>query len=89
MVRLFVRHQVADYSAWRAAYDSIDGARGELGVKGQAVYQSVADRNDVTVSHDFDSREAAEAFTASPVLRDAMQRAGVQGAPQIWFTTPA
>ncbi len=88
MVRMFVRPQVADYPTWRAAYDSIDGERKELGVTAHAVYQSVADRNDVTVSHDFDSREAAEAFTSSPVLRDAMQRAGVQGKPEIWFTTP-
>ena len=88
MVRMFVRHQVADYSAWRAAYDSIERERTDMGVTAHAVYQSVGDRNDVTASHDFDSRQAAETFAESPVLRDAMQRAGVQGTPEIWFTTP-
>ena len=87
MVRMFVRHQVADYSAWRATYDSIERERNELGVTAHAVFQSVADRNDVTASHDFESQQAAEAFASSPVLRDAMQRAGVQGTPEIWFTT--
>ena len=88
MVRMFVRHKVADYSAWRATYDSIERERTELGVTAHAVFQSVADRNDVTASHDFESQQAAEAFASSPVLRDAMQRAGVQGTPEIWFTTP-
>jgi len=88
VVRMFVRHKVADYSAWRATYDSIERERTELGVTAHAVFQSVADRNDVTASHDFESQQAAEAFASSPVLRDAMQRAGVQGTPEIWFTTP-
>lgn len=88
MVRMFVRHQVADYPAWRAVYDSIERERKEMGVAAHAVFQSVGDRNDVTASHDFESQQAAEAFASSPVLRDAMQRAGVQGAPEIWFTNP-
>ena len=88
MVRMFVRHKVADYSTWKATYDSIDQERTEMGVTGHAVYTSVADGNDVTVSHDFESQQAAEAFAHSPALHEAMERAGVEGAPEIWFTTP-
>ena len=89
MARLFVRHRVADYSAWREAYDAFDQERRGLGVTGQAVYQSVADPNDVTAWHDFPTQEAAQAFASSPQLRDAMQHAGVQGAPEVWLTTAA
>ncbi len=89
MVRMFVRHQVADYPAWRSVYDGIDETRASLGVTGHAVFRSTADEHDVTAYHDFDSEDAAQAFASSSVLHDAMERAGIQGAPQIWFTTPA
>jgi quinol monooxygenase YgiN len=89
VVRIFVRHRVADYAAWREVYDGIDQQRREFGVMDHAVYQALDDPNDVTVWHDFASRDAAESFATSPQLREAMQRAGVQGEPDIWFTTTA
>ena len=89
MVRMFVRHKVADYGAWRAVYDALDPVRVELGVSGHEVFQAVGDPTDVTAWHDFSSQDAAEAFASSPQLREAMQQAGVQGAPDIWFTTAA
>lgn len=87
MARLFVRHQVADYAAWRAAYDSFDQERRGLGVTDHAVYQTLGDPNEVTVWHDFSNQEAAESFASSSRLRDVMQQAGVQGQPDVWFTT--
>jgi hypothetical protein len=89
MVRLFVRHNVDDYEAWRRVYDEFDAQRGPLGVKGDAVFRSLDDPNDVTVWHDFDSDDAAGAFVASSELRDAMQQAGVRGEPQIWLVSPS
>jgi hypothetical protein len=89
MVRLFVRHNVADYAAWRQVYDDFDEARKPMGVKDDAVFQSVDNPNDVTVWHDFDSADEARAFTASDELRNASQQAGVQGEPQIWVVTEA
>jgi hypothetical protein len=41
MVRLFVRHNVADYGAWRKAYDEFDEERAAMGVTGDAVFQSI------------------------------------------------
>lgn len=89
MVRVFVRHRVADYEAWRRVYDDFEPQRGPLGVTGHAVYRAVGDGNDVTVTHDFDDAEAARAFADSDQLKEAMQQAGVQGPPDIWFTEPA
>jgi hypothetical protein len=87
MVRLFVRHNVNDYGAWRKAYDDFDEQRRPLGVVDDAVFQSIDNPNDVTVWHDFDSAEAAREFVSSDQLRNAMQEAGVQGEPQIWFVS--
>jgi hypothetical protein len=87
MVRLFVRLHVAEYESFRNAYDHFYGERVALGVMGAAAFQLVDDPNDVTVWHDFETADVANAFLASDELRDVMQRAGVQGEPQMWLTT--
>ena len=87
--RLFVRHDVTDYDAWRKVYDEFDATRTSMGVTGDAVYRSIDDPNNVTAWHDFDSADAARSFAGSDELREAMGRAGVAGAPQIWFVEEA
>ena len=86
MVRMFVRHPVADFVEWKKGYDAFD--REGFGVTDHAVYQSVDDPNDVTVWHDFEDAGSAKAFAQSEELREAMGRAGVAGEPTIWFTEP-
>ncbi len=88
-VRMYIRHEVADYAVWRKAYNAFDATRRKLGVIGQAVYQSVDNANDVTVTHDFKTADKAKAFASSPDLKTTMEKAGVKGTPQIWFTTSA
>jgi len=89
MVRMFVRHPVAEYSHWRTVYDAFDAERRQMGVMDQAVYQGIEDPKDVTVWHDFESPEQAKAFAGSDRLRQAMDGAGLAGPPTIWFVTPA
>ena len=86
--RVFVRHEVSDYAAWKKVYDA-DTNRKLAGVTAQAVYQSADNPNDVTVTHDFKTVEAAKAFAASPELKATMEKAGVTSAPQIWFANRA
>jgi heme-degrading monooxygenase HmoA len=86
MATLFVRHTVSNYQAWRKLYDGFAAVQKAKGVITQAVYQAADNPNDVTVTHDFATLEAAQAFTKSEELRKAMQEAGVVGAPTIWFT---
>ena len=86
MVRVFVRHDVADYGTWRKGYDANSALRDENGVKEAGIYVSVDNGNDVTVYHDFDSAEQASAFANNPDLKAVMQEIGVVGAPTIWIT---
>jgi len=65
MVTLFVRHDVQDYSAWRKGYDENAGMIADLGVRAESVFRSVDDGNNITVSHDFDSIDAARSFAGS------------------------
>jgi hypothetical protein len=89
MVRMMVRHPVRDYAAWRKEYDDFDATRQGMGVTAAAVFQSVDDPNDVTVTHDFATAEAARAFADSAELESAMENAGVAGPPTIWFVNGA
>ena len=85
MATLFVRQHVADYTAWRRAYDAFAPMQKKGGVIEESVYQAFDDPTDVTVTHEFATIEAAQAFAGSADLREAMQAAGLVGAPTIWF----
>jgi hypothetical protein len=89
MIRLFVRHPVADFPKWRQVYDSFEGERKAMGVVAHAVFQSAENAKDITVWHDFDNLDTARGFAGSPRLREVMTSAGVAGEPVIWFTKPA
>lgn len=89
MIRMFARHPVSDFTAWKKVYDDFDTERRGMGVTGHAVFQAADDPNDVTLWHDFPSLDAARSFAESERLRSVMESAGVAGAPQIWFTTSA
>ena len=83
MAIMFVRHQVADYAKWRQVYDNFGPTQQSRGVKAEAVYRAADNPNDVTVTHDFATLEAAQQFAASDDLRNAMSNAGIVGEPTI------
>ena len=84
---LFSRMDVADFANWKRVYDGGEGMRKSAGVTRAAVYQTAGSPNEVTAAHDFATIEAAQAFAGSEELKSAMQSAGVQGAPTMWFAT--
>jgi hypothetical protein len=86
MTTMFVRHTVSNYKAWRKIYDDFAPVQKANGVTAEAVYQAADNPNDITVTHDFATVEAAQAFVKSDELKKTMQNAGVVGAPTIWFT---
>ena len=89
MATMFVRHTVSDYKTWRKAYDEFASVQKTKGVAAQSVYQAADNPNDITVTHEFASVEAAQSFAKSTELKNAMQKAGIIGAPTIWFTNRA
>jgi len=89
MIKMFVRHEVADYGKWKKAYDEFDAARRGMGVAGDAVYRAVDNDKDTTATHDFESMDKAKAFIESPRLKEVMEAAGVTNQPTIWFTNPS
>jgi quinol monooxygenase YgiN len=86
MVTVFLRHKISDYAAWRKVYDAAGPMKKAGGVIGEAVYQSADDPNDITVTHEFATIEVAKAYLDNPELKQAIQKAGVIGAPTVWLT---
>ena len=83
MTTLLVQHRVQDYDGWKRAFDGHAENRKSHGALGHRV---VRDGGAVTALIDFPDRHSAEDFVNDPALREAMDRAGVQGAPAITFT---
>jgi hypothetical protein len=89
MVRVIVRHKVADYGRWKEAFDGHLGARKAAGEVGYRVMLSVDDPREVTVFLDWDSLDRARKFAASDDLKQKMQQSGVIGDPDVRFLEDA
>lgn len=85
MAYLLVRHTVEDYAKWKPVFDQHSGPRKTAGSKGGQLFRSADNPNAITILWEWDSLEHARAFTQSPELREAMQRAGVVGMPEISY----
>ncbi|MCH8911541.1 MAG: cyclase [Chloroflexi bacterium] len=86
MAHQFVRHTVADYDKWKAAYDDHEPTRKEYGLKELGVHRGAENPNDITIVFEAESIERANEFAESEDLKMKMMEAGVQGPPDIWFT---
>ncbi len=85
MGAMIVRHSVRDYGAWRPVYDGHEAARTAAGLTNGRVYRSAEDPSDILLLFDTADRRRAEEFGRSDDLREAMQRAGVVGQPEIRY----
>jgi hypothetical protein len=85
---VLVRHQVADYDTWKAAFDQDEGARREAGILGHHLNRAEDDPNLVSIYLALTDLDKAKAFAADDRLRDFMQSAGVTSAPEMTWMTP-
>jgi heme-degrading monooxygenase HmoA len=89
MASILVQQTVEDFAAWKKAYDSMAALRASKGALSDLVFQGADDPNKVTVILNWDSLEKAKGYAESPELKAAMQKAGVQGPPQISYLNAA
>ena len=85
MATMIVTHRVSDFDSWKKAYESHSGARANAGFTGASIHRDHLDPNLITVVLKNPSLEAAKTFAGSPDLRETMQKAGVQGPPEVKF----
>jgi hypothetical protein len=83
-----VTHPVADYDAWRRAFDDHAAARARAGILGTHVNRSADDPNLVSVYLAARDLASLRAFLADENLKAAMTRGGVKAPPTITLITP-
>lgn len=82
---LLVRHSVADYPAWKKVFDEHAPMRKEGGSESGELFQSSTDPNEVTILFQWKDLDSAKQFVASANLKEAMEKAGVVGMPDVSF----
>ena len=85
MIYVMVRHQVADFGKWKSAYDAHAPARTKAGLKELHVLRNIDNPDEIVLLFSADDLGKAKAFVASQDLREAMEKAGVTGKPDICF----
>jgi hypothetical protein len=85
MINVLIHHEVADFTAWKVAFDSAFDWRRKSGERSCHIFRSAGSVNDVTLFFEWESLEKARAFIASEELKAKMASSGVKGAPQVDF----
>lgn len=78
---LMIKHPVADFSKWKTAYIAHDSFRLAHGVSQYVIGRGLDDSNVVVIMDKITDVQKAKDFTATPDLKNAMQKAGVTGPP--------
>ena len=89
MVKVIVQHHVADYDRWYPVFTEHQVVRKRHGATGHSISREATDPNSIVIVNDFATLEGARAFSTDPSLPDAMQRGGVDKAPQVWIVEEA
>ena len=87
MALLVIKHDLEDYDAWRAVYDSMDEVQRQWGVTAHSVHQFDGAPNTVLVQHEFATVAQARGFLTNREILSAMQRGGVKGEPRVEIYT--
>jgi hypothetical protein len=85
MVKMYVRHNVADFSKWKPVYDEHEAARKQFGCKKADVFTNTQNPNEVIAVLEWENKDQALQFGASPSLKEVLQRSGVVSVPEVSF----
>jgi len=85
--RMLVRHRVADWDAWSAAFEADGPTINESGLSMLLLGTDVDDSNVVNIAFVVHDQEKAEAYMNSDELKQKMADAGVEGEADVKFFT--
>lgn len=83
MVTIIGQHEVANFAAWKKAFDADEQNRSNAGLKTVGVYTSLKNPNDVTFIFEAPGSEGVEAMLSDPAFAEKMKNAGVLCNPDI------
>jgi len=89
MATMLVQIKVKDFAAWKKVFDSGSDMRTSNGELSHQIFQDANDVNRITAVYHWNSLKNAQQFAQSNELKEAMMKAGVQGAPNVSFLNEA
>jgi len=89
MSTIFVRHDVADFDAWKPGFDEHGAVRREYGLTDAGLYRDDENANSITIVLRTDDVARAREFLGSDDLRETMSKLGVVSQPDVWITNEA
>jgi heme-degrading monooxygenase HmoA len=89
MAKFLVHHKVEDFNKWKPFFEQHSDFRAQNGSKGGKVFRNSDNPNDLFILFEWDSSANAKKFAQSDSLREIMQKAGVQGMPEVHFIEEA
>ena len=83
--QLIIRHTVADFDAWKPAFDEDTGRHKDAALELVSLLRGLEDDNDITVIFNVGDVDKAKAMLSSEDLKQRMTDAGVTSPPNIYF----
>jgi hypothetical protein len=83
MVTVIISHECKNYSDWRKVFDADEENRSKAGFKSTGVYHSFDNANKITIFGEAPSAEVINGFMSNPALKEAMEKGGVIGMPDV------
>ena len=83
MPHILIQHEVEDFATWKEAYDSRTDVHDDAGFKELQILQGLDNPSNVVILFFNPNIERAREYLNSDDLKQAMEGAGVIGAPQI------
>ena len=85
MAHILIRHKVADFGKWKPLYEDDRSVREAAGLKDLHLWRNEGDPTEIIALFEASDLAKAKEFIGSSDLKERMQAAGVQGAPDIVF----
>ena len=89
MSYVIVRLTVEDFAKWKAVFDELGALRKSSGSKGGQLFRKADSPNEVTIIFEWPDLDKGREYFQSDALRQAMQRGGVIGRPEITYLSLA
>ena len=85
MIYVLVRFTVEDLAKWKPVFEEAAALRKNFGSMGVRAFSKADNSNEVTILGEYADKEKAMQMFQSQEFREATQRAGVKGPPEVTF----
>lgn len=82
---MLIKHTVADYEKWKPAYDAHGSVRKQYGQTDLDLLRGIDNPNQVLIVEKIADLKKAKDFTMLSDLKETMQKAGVNSAPEFFY----